>query len=71
MVIAYVPGPRVLFQSDLFFPGTGAGSPFAAHLLESINNLNLRVNTMVGGHGGSGPFSELVTAVAAASSASN
>jgi glyoxylase-like metal-dependent hydrolase (beta-lactamase superfamily II) len=64
MVIAYVPKTRVLFQSDLFFPGTGNGGPLAEHLLASIRKLNLKVDTMVGGHGGVGPFEELVKATA-------
>jgi glyoxylase-like metal-dependent hydrolase (beta-lactamase superfamily II) len=64
MVLAYVPGARVLFQSDLWFPGTGgAGTPAAKHLLESVQKLGLRVDTNVGGHGGIAPFSELVTAI--------
>jgi len=67
MVLAYVPGPRVLFQSDLFFPGTGGGtSPAAEHLLQSVGALNLRVQTNAGGHGGVAPFDELVKAVGTA-----
>jgi glyoxylase-like metal-dependent hydrolase (beta-lactamase superfamily II) len=67
MVIAFVPGSGVLFQSDLFFPGTGGGStPEAAHLLESVRKLNLRVRTNAGGHGGVAPFDELVKAVGTA-----
>ncbi len=66
MVMAYVPGARVLFQSDLWFPGTGgAGNPAAKQLLESIRDLHLDVATNVGGHGGVGPFAELENAVAA------
>lgn len=69
MVIAFVPGSGVLFQSDLFFPGTGAGtSPAAEHLLQSVRKLNLRVRTHVGGHGGVAPFTELVQAVGTAGS---
>jgi glyoxylase-like metal-dependent hydrolase (beta-lactamase superfamily II) len=64
MVLVYVPSARVLFQSDLFFPGTGGGGPLAEHLLASIRQLNLRVDTLVGGHGGVGPFAELVKAAA-------
>jgi glyoxylase-like metal-dependent hydrolase (beta-lactamase superfamily II) len=63
MVLAYVPKSRVLFESDLFFPGTGGGGPLAEHLLASIRQLNLKVDTMVGGHGGVGPFDEIVKAV--------
>ncbi|HEX5000104.1 MAG TPA: MBL fold metallo-hydrolase [Terriglobia bacterium] len=62
MVMAYVPRSRVLFQSDLFFPGAGGGGPAAEQLLATIRKLNLPVNTMIGGHGGVGPFSELVQA---------
>jgi glyoxylase-like metal-dependent hydrolase (beta-lactamase superfamily II) len=65
-VIAFVPKGGVLFQSDIFFPGTGApASPDAAHLLTSVRDLKLRVMTNVGGHGGVGPFAELEKAVAA------
>jgi len=66
MVLAYVPSGRVLFQSDLWFPGTGGtGNPAAAQLLDSIKKLNLRVDIMVGGHGLIGPFAELTKAIAA------
>lgn len=64
-VIAFVPTSGVLFQSDLFFPGLGApASPDAVQLLKSVRELQLRVTTNVGGHGGVGPFSELEKAVA-------
>ena len=64
MVIAYVPGSRILFQSDLFFPGTGGGNtPEASHLLRSVRALNLPVERNAGGHGGVAAFSELVQAV--------
>jgi glyoxylase-like metal-dependent hydrolase (beta-lactamase superfamily II) len=65
MVIAYVPRGSVLFQSDLFFPGTGGGGPAAEHLLQSVRALGLRVDTNVGGHGGVAPFAELVKAAGA------
>src|SRR5215510_12131958 len=53
MVLAYVPGTRVMFQSDLWFPGIGGGgSPAAKQLLESIRKLGLKVDINVGGHGG-------------------
>jgi glyoxylase-like metal-dependent hydrolase (beta-lactamase superfamily II) len=64
MVLAYVPRGRVLFQSDLWFPGTnGTGNPGAKHLLDSVRALKLRVDTNVGGHGGVAPFEELVKAI--------
>jgi glyoxylase-like metal-dependent hydrolase (beta-lactamase superfamily II) len=66
-VIAYVPGSRVLFQSDIWIPGVGSpAGPDALHLLQSVRQLNLRVETNVGGHGGVAPFAELVKAAAAA-----
>jgi glyoxylase-like metal-dependent hydrolase (beta-lactamase superfamily II) len=66
-VIAFVPKSGVLFQSDLFFPGTGAPpSPAAVHLLQAVKALRLNVKTNVGGHGGVAPFAELEKAVAAA-----
>jgi glyoxylase-like metal-dependent hydrolase (beta-lactamase superfamily II) len=66
-VIAYVPRSRVLFQSDIWTPGVGApAGPDAVHLLDSVRQLKLRVETSVGGHGGVAPFAELVKAAAAA-----
>jgi len=66
MVMAYVPNGRVLFQSDLWFPSIGGtGSPEAKQLLDSIKAANLKVDTMVGGHGLIGPFAELTKAIAA------
>jgi glyoxylase-like metal-dependent hydrolase (beta-lactamase superfamily II) len=64
-VIAYLPSSRVLFQSDIWFPGAGApAGPEARHLLDAVRKLNLRVDTNVGGHGGVAPFAELVKAAA-------
>jgi len=66
-VLAYVPKGGVLFQSDLFFPGTGApAGPDAVALLQAVRALKLKVTTNAGGHGGVGPFAELERAVAAA-----
>jgi glyoxylase-like metal-dependent hydrolase (beta-lactamase superfamily II) len=66
MVMAYVPSGRVLFQSDIWFSGLGLpGSDVSAHLLETIQKAKLNVNTMAGGHGLVGPFSELTKAIAA------
>jgi glyoxylase-like metal-dependent hydrolase (beta-lactamase superfamily II) len=66
MVMAYVPNGRVLFQSDLWFPAIGApASPAVTQLMESIQKANLKVDTMVGGHGLVGPYAEMTKAVAA------
>jgi glyoxylase-like metal-dependent hydrolase (beta-lactamase superfamily II) len=64
MVMMYVPGSKILFQSDLWFPATGGGgNPAAKQLYDSIKALKLDVKTNVGGHGGVGPFAELENAV--------
>jgi glyoxylase-like metal-dependent hydrolase (beta-lactamase superfamily II) len=66
MVMAYVPGSGVLFQSDLWFPGTGApANPAVVQLAEAIKKNNLKVNTMVGGHGTFGPYADMTKAIAA------
>jgi len=66
MVLAYVPSARLVFQSDLWFPGTGApAGPEAKQLLESIRALKLNVATHAGGHGGVGPAAQLEKAIAA------
>jgi glyoxylase-like metal-dependent hydrolase (beta-lactamase superfamily II) len=66
-VLAFVPKSGVLFQSDLFFPGTGApAGPDAVALLQAVKALKLNVKTNAGGHGGVGPFAELEKAVAGA-----
>ena len=70
-VLAFVPKGGVLFQSDLFFPGTGApAGPDAVALLQAVKALKLKVTTHAGGHGGVGPAAELEKAVAAAQKAS-
>lgn len=66
VVLAWVPPARVLFESDLFSPGTGAGAtPASEHLQSAIRTLGLNVETLVGGHGGVGPYRELESANAA------
>ena len=63
--MAFVPAAKILFQSDLWFPGTGGtGNPAAKQLYDSIKALKLDVKTNVGGHGGVAPFAELEKAVA-------
>ena len=59
MVVAYLPQQRILFESDLYTPGVPAATPDAIALLESITDLGLEVDTIVGGHGGSGDFEAL------------
>ncbi len=66
MVMAYVPSGRVLFQSDLWFPKVPApASSETVELAEGIKKANLKVDTMVGGHGLFGPYAEMTKAIAA------
>jgi glyoxylase-like metal-dependent hydrolase (beta-lactamase superfamily II) len=58
-VLAYVPGPGTLFQSDLFF---GEPGPDATALYEAVRDLDLDVQLIVGGHGGVIPFATLESA---------
>lgn len=65
MVLAYAPSAHALFQPDLYTPPAAAnGGPTAQHLLKAVKQLNLRVDTMVGGHGGIGTFADFVKAAA-------
>ena len=70
MVLGYASSARALFQPDLYTPpSTMPGGPLAVHLAQSIKDLKIRVNTMVGGHGGVGTYADfLKAAVPAASS---
>jgi len=66
MVMAYVPSARALFQSDLWFPKVPApASAETVELAEGIKKANLKVDTMVGGHGTIGPLADMTKAIAA------
>jgi glyoxylase-like metal-dependent hydrolase (beta-lactamase superfamily II) len=62
MVLGYSPTARAVFQPDLYTPG-GGGGPAAEHLLKSIQSLGIKVDKMVGGHGGVGSYADFVKAV--------
>ena len=63
MLMAYLPRERILFEVDAWSPGAAA-APFAAALLENIEERNLRVRTIVPLHGpGLATLDELETAV--------
>jgi hypothetical protein len=63
MVLGYASSARALFQPDLYTPPftMPAGAP-AIHLAQSIKSLNLKVDSMVGGHGGVGSFADFLKA---------
>jgi glyoxylase-like metal-dependent hydrolase (beta-lactamase superfamily II) len=60
MVVAYLPNGGYLFESDLYNPGNG-GSSFAKIFVQQLHDgiAPLGVATLVGGHGGVAPLSEL------------
>jgi hypothetical protein len=63
MVLGYAPVARAVFQPDLYTPpSSNPGGPPAEHLLKSIRALNIKVDTMVGGHGGVGSWADFVKA---------
>jgi glyoxylase-like metal-dependent hydrolase (beta-lactamase superfamily II) len=62
LLMAYLPRERLLIQADTFSPGS-AVQPYAANLLDNVRKRNLRVERVVGVHGGVVPFAELVKAV--------
>jgi hypothetical protein len=71
MVLGYASSARALFQPDLYTPpSTMPGGQNAALLLKAIKDANLRVDQMIGGHGGVGTFADFVKS-ATAPAASN
>ena len=72
MLIAYFPRERLLAVVDLYTPpppGVIEGRfPFAASLLDRVETLGLRVDRIIGLHGGVGPFRDLPDAAAAEAS---
>jgi glyoxylase-like metal-dependent hydrolase (beta-lactamase superfamily II) len=64
LLMAYLPGSRVVIQADAYSPG-GSYHPYAANLLDTIRAQKLTVERIVPLHGGIGPFADLVSAAAA------
>jgi glyoxylase-like metal-dependent hydrolase (beta-lactamase superfamily II) len=64
MLMAYVPGERLLIEVDAYSPG-GTYHPYAAHLLETTRARQLRVDRIVPLHGSPVSFDDLVKAVEA------
>ena len=63
MVLGYASSARALFQPDLYTPpSTMPGGPNAVLLMKTIKDLKLKVDTMVGGHGGVGTFADFTKA---------
>jgi len=63
MVLGYAASARALFQPDLYTPpSTMPGGPEAIHLSQAIKDLKLKVDLMVGGHGGVGTYADFLKA---------
>lgn len=63
IVVAYLPREKLLFESDLYTPGAANAGPAATNLFEALQKLALKPDKLVGGHGSSGPFTDLAKAV--------
>ena len=65
MLMVYLPKEKILFESDLFTPGAPVdpsntlGVENAVALFTGINNANIQVDRIVGGHGDVAPLREL------------
>jgi hypothetical protein len=65
MVLGYASSARALFQPDLYTPpSTMPAGPAAVHLAQAIKGLNVKVDIMVGGHGGAGSYADFLKAAA-------
>jgi glyoxylase-like metal-dependent hydrolase (beta-lactamase superfamily II) len=61
MLMAHLPGSRVVIQADAFSPG-GSYHPYAANLLDTIRARKLAVDRIVPLHGSIVPLADLVSA---------
>jgi glyoxylase-like metal-dependent hydrolase (beta-lactamase superfamily II) len=65
MLVVYLPKEKMLFESDLFAPGTpidpanALGVQNAAALMTGINNMHIQVDRIIGGHGDIAPLRDL------------
>jgi glyoxylase-like metal-dependent hydrolase (beta-lactamase superfamily II) len=64
LLMAYLPGSRVVIQADAYSPG-GSYHPYAANVLDTIRAQKLAVERIVPLHGGIAPFADLVIAATA------
>lgn len=59
IIMAYLPKERILIEADAYSP-EGTYHPYAANLLENVQQRKLRIDRIVPLHGKMVPFSELV-----------
>jgi glyoxylase-like metal-dependent hydrolase (beta-lactamase superfamily II) len=71
MLATYIPGERIMFVSDLYSPPNpvDAANDNARAFHDFVVGRNLDVETVVGGHGSSGPFSALASVMGPAAAA--
>ena len=67
LLMVYVPKEKMLIQADAYIPRPGAPplpapSPHTINLVDNVSRLKLNVERVVHIHGGSSPYSELLTA---------
>ena len=65
IVMAYLPRERILIEADAYSPNSQA-APFAAALLQNIEDRGLRVDMILPIHGGVAEFEDLESAVRSA-----
>lgn len=70
MLVVYLPAERLLIQADLYNPpapnaAPAAGFPFAANLVENVQQRGLEVERVIGIHGLPVAWSEIVAAASA------
>ena len=61
MLVAYIPGERIIFVSDLYSPGRPVteSNTNALAFYRGVTAAGLNVSQVVGGHGGIGPYRAL------------
>ena len=65
--MVYVPKEKMLIQADAYIPRPGAPplpapSPHTINLVDNVSRLKLNVERVVHIHGGSSPYTDLLTA---------
>ena len=68
LLMAYFPKERILVEADVYNPGATV-IPFAPNLMENITRRKLRIDRIVPLHATIGPYSDLVKALQAKSTA--
>jgi hypothetical protein len=63
LVLGYASSARAVFQADIYTPPTTTpAGEIAVRLAEAIKGLKIRVDSMIGGHGGVGTYGEFLKA---------